>query len=77
MEFVKNGKSIILYKDNLEPDYIFFKRGLFIINQKDLSNLNELIKLSKVWANYKFKNCEYSNNLIKKIKILDKNLEYF
>ena len=74
MEFTKNGKSLILNKASDESDDIFYKRGHFIISQPNSDNLNYLIKLSKIWSNYRIKKCTYSNNLIKEINKLEKNL---
>ena len=74
MEFCKNGKSIILNKQLGESDEIFFNRGFFIINQSKLNNLNELEKLSKIWANIKFKGCKYPNFISNKIKYMEKNI---
>ena len=76
MEFSKNDYSIILYKDENESDEIFYNRGLFIINQKNLKNLdlNYLIKLSKIWANIKYKECKYSSSLMNEILNLEKNI---
>lgn len=72
MEFCKNGKSIILYKDMGESDEIFFNRGAFIISQPKLYNFNELVKLSKVWSNSKYKGCSYSYSLNKQITDMEK-----
>jgi hypothetical protein len=72
MEFCKNGKSIILYKDMGESDEIFFNRGTFIVSQPKLYNFNELVKLSKVWSNYKYKGCSYSYSLNKQITDMEK-----
>ena len=72
MEFSKNGLSIILNKDLSESDEIFYNRGLFIISQPKLNNFQELVKLSKVWSNYKYKGCSYSYSLNKQIKDMEK-----
>ena len=73
MEFKKNGISIILNKNNSEPEELFFKKGWFIINQnnklfKEYDNIN---RLSKVWINYKYKKCKYSKDLIMRIDKMD------
>lgn len=73
MEFYKNGKSIILNKEIGESDEIFYNRGLFIINQPNLNNLKDLNKLSKIWANMKYKGCKYPSFISKKIKFMEKN----
>ena len=75
MEFCKNGKSIILKKELGESDEIFHNRGLFIINQTKLNNLSDLDKLSKIWANMKFKECKYPSYITNKIKYMEKFLD--
>lgn len=73
MEFTKNGLSIILYKNISESDEIFLKRGWFIISQPDIKrNYDEIVRLSKVWENVKFRNCIYNRSLMDKIKEMDK-----
>ena len=73
MEFKKNGYSLILYKKNCESDDIFLKKGWFIISQPDvLTNYDEVIRLSKIWENIKFKNCVYSRSIMNKIEQMDK-----
>jgi len=74
MEFYKKGISIILNKQLGESDEIFYKRGFFIINQSKLDDFQELEKLSKIWSNYKFKKCNYSNDLIKLVTNMEKNM---
>ena len=69
MEFKKNGFSLFLYKKKLESDDIFLKRGWFIISQPDIqTNYDEIIRLSKIWENIKFKNCVYHKFLMNKNK---------
>ena len=73
MEFTKNGLSIILYKNISDPDEIFLKRGWFIVSQPDIKkNYDEILRLSKVWENIKFKNCVYNKNLMEKIEEMNK-----
>ena len=75
MEFKKNGYSLFLYKKNEESDEIFLKKGWFVISQPDiLTNYNEIIRLSKIWENVKFKNCEYHPSIMKKIEAMERNL---
>ena len=74
MEFYKNGKSIILHKDIGESDEVFYNRGLFIINQTKLNNLQDMEKMSKIWANIKYKGCKYSNSITNQIRYMEKNL---
>tara|TARA_B100000886_G_scaffold340147_1_gene308130 strand:+ start:1756 stop:1980 length:225 start_codon:yes stop_codon:yes gene_type:complete len=71
MEFLKNGKSVIIKKDENESYDMFYERGNFIISQINSKNLDDLIKLSKIYINIKFKKCIYNKdiyNIIKKMK---------
>jgi len=72
MEFTKDNFSIILNKYDNESYDIYFKRAEFILNNRN-SNLkyDELILLSKIFTNNKFKKCKYSNDVIKKIRNLN------
>ena len=72
MEFTKDNYSIILHKYENESYDIYFKRAEFILNNRN-SNLkfDELILLSKIFTNNKFKKCKYSNNIIEKIRNLN------
>ena len=73
MEFKKNGYSLFLYKNNLESDEIFLKKGWFIISQPDiLTNFDEILRLSKIWVNIKFKNCKYHNSIMNKLNEMEK-----
>ena len=73
MEFTKNGLSIILYKNISESDEIFLKKGWFIISQPDIKkNYEEILRLSKVWENIKFKKCIYNKSIMEKIEEMDK-----
>jgi len=77
MEFKKNGYSLFLYKKNLESDEIFIKKGWFIVSQPDiLTNYDEIIRLSKIWTNVKFKNCKYHRSLMNKLNEMDKHVTY-
>lgn len=72
IEISKGDVSFILKKYEDESYEIFYKRGDFIVKNKN-SNLNfeELVKLSKIFTNEKFKKCKYSIELNKKIKNLN------
>ena len=72
MEFTKDNYSIILDKYDNESYDIYFKRAEFILNNRN-SNLKfeELILLSKIFVNNKFKKCKYANDVIKKIRNLN------
>jgi hypothetical protein len=74
MEFKKNGFSLFLYKKNSESDEIFLKKGWFIISQPDiLTNYDEIIRLSKIWINIKFKKCVYHKYIMDKLDNMDKH----
>ena len=74
MEFKKNGFSLFLYKKNSESDEIFLKKGWFIISQPDiLTNYDEIIRLSKIWVNIKFKKCVYHKHIMNKLDYMDKH----
>jgi hypothetical protein len=72
MEFIKDNYTIILEKYDNESYDIFFKRAEFILNNRN-SNIKfeELILLSKIFTNNKFKKCKYPNHVIQKIKSLN------
>jgi len=71
IEFTKGEISFVLKKYDNESYDIFFKRGDFILkNGNSKLKFNELILLSKIFTNNKFKKCKYSNDINKKIKSL-------
>lgn len=73
MEFEKNGKSIILDINKSENYDLFIERGNFIINNIDkINSIDELIKLSHIYINYKYLNCIYEKELLDIIKNLIK-----
>lgn len=75
MEFKKNGKSIILNKNEYESDEMFLKKGWFLISQPDIiKNYDENLRLSKIWVNKKFRNCIYNKNIMEKIIEMEKNI---
>jgi hypothetical protein len=76
MEFTKNGISIIINKDRNEPDNIFYDRFWYIISQNvcDYKDLDELIKLSKIWTNIKYYKCRYPKMIASKALQLSKNI---
>lgn len=74
MEFFKNGKSIILKKDESESYDMYYERGKFIINQNNSKNLDDLIKLSKIYINIKFKKCIYNKEIFKLIKNMSQDI---
>ena len=74
MEFLKNGRSIIIKKDENESYDMFYERGNFIISQNNNINLDDLIKLSKIYVNIKFKKCTYNKDIYKIIKKMTENI---
>jgi hypothetical protein len=76
MEFTKNGLSIIINKNKNEPDNIFYDRFWYIISQNicDYTDMNELIKLSKIWTNIKYYNCKYPREIASRALQLSKNI---
>ncbi len=76
MEFSQNGFSVVVQKYQYESDEMFFDRGWFIVSQIDdkTDNLDEIVKLSKVWSNMKYMNCRYSHRLFKKVEEMSKRI---
>ena len=71
MEFNYNGNTIILTKLDSEEYDLFLERGNIIIkNILIIKNYKELVKLSHIYINYKYKNCIYPVSLLDKIKKL-------
>ena len=77
MEFSKNGLSIIVKKDENEPDNFYYERYWFIISQNmnKYKNMEELIKLSKIWINIKYLKCKYSSSITRKVIKMSKFIE--
>jgi len=58
-----------------ESDFIFNERLKFInILEKNNFEWKEAIRLSKIWANIKFKKCKYTKKIYDKIKKYDKSI---
>jgi hypothetical protein len=72
MEFTKKGISILLEKEINESDDMFLDRGWFIVSQPKNSNMDELIKYSKIWVNNKYLGCKYNRDLIDRVKQMEK-----
>ena len=71
-EFTKGEFSFILKKYDNESYDIFYKRCDFILRNKNSKlKFDELILLSKIFTNDKFKKCKYSNDINKKIRNLN------
>ena len=72
MEFTLNGKTIILEKNINESKDIFIKKGNIIIkNIKNFKNINELIRITNIYINYKYYNCIYDKEILNCIKCLE------
>ena len=71
MEFSYQGKTIILKKLDSEEFDLFLERGNIIVkNLNNITNYKQLVKLSHIYINYKYKQCIYPINLLNKIKLL-------
>jgi hypothetical protein len=68
------NKECNILKYCSEPESIFEKRLEFIKKlEKRNVDIREIIKLSKLWYNIKYKNCVYPPEIYNRIKFLDKN----
>ena len=67
--FIFDGILINIKKINNESEYIYYKRVNKIIKNYKSSNysIEELIKLSILWSNIKFKKCKYKNEIMNKV----------
>ena len=64
--FINEGRLILLEKLNDESLDILNERANFIFNYKNKNiNYDEIVKLSILWSNVKFKNCKYNDNIMK------------
>lgn len=74
--FERNGKIIIINKNDKETNFTLSKRGWFIIKQ-NINNNKELIdseKMSNVWINTKKLKCVYSKNIMDKLYLMENKL---
>jgi hypothetical protein len=74
--FERNGKIIIINKNDKETNFTLSKRGWFIIKQ-NINNNKELIeseKMSNLWINIKKLNCVYSKNIMDKLYLMENKL---
>ena len=46
--------------------------GLELTNPDILTNFDEILRLSKIWVNIKFKNCKYHNSIMNKLNEMEK-----
>lgn len=67
-----NGNIYVFTKDEREePMKIFRERIWWILNHmKDISELDNLLNLSYIWANMKHYNVKYNESIIKRIESL-------
>ena len=66
--FVNKGRLILLEKLDDESLDILNERANFIFNYKHKDiEYNEIVKLSILWSNVKFKNCKYNEDIMKKL----------
>jgi hypothetical protein len=74
--FKKGNIVCLVEKDIYESFEKFNERGWFIVNQVIKSNLNynEIVRLSKIWANIKYDGCVYNSSLMNRISELEKNI---
>lgn len=70
--FIKNGTYCFIERDKYETIERFNERGWFVVSALFCSyEMEEAIKLSRVWTNIMFDKCTYNDDLITKInKIL-------
>lgn len=73
--FIKDGNFYYLLKDKYEPMERFNERGMFVasLSPKTKSEMDEAIRLSRIWVNVKFDKCVYDQILMGKI---NKNLSF-
>lgn len=68
------GKFYVFEKDSYESRESYLKRVRFILNKiksiknPDPNQISELIRLSRFYLNTKLYGCEYSKNIMNKIK---------
>lgn len=74
--FIKNGKFLLIKREKYEPMERFNERGWFIASvlTNTQVNLDEIEKLSRIWANIKFDKCFYNDDITNKINNLSKYL---
>jgi len=72
--FILNGILINIEKLNDESDYVYYQRVKKILKNINLFNykLEEIIKLSILWSNIKYKKCKYNIEIMDKVDKLFK-----
>lgn len=60
-----------------ESNYEFQQRELFynFLKNNNTIDIKDYEKITKIWANIKFRNCKYSSNLYHFISTLDKQFK--
>lgn len=76
MIFKKDSCVINLTRDPFEPEELFIERGYFVVSQKPKSKqeFNYAILYSRIYINYNFKNCNYTDYIIMELNKMIKNL---
>lgn len=72
--FAKNGFICTVNKLPNEPDNIFIDRGWFVVSQHPITKqeYDEAVKYSILWANCQLYNCRYSDEIMDKLKKMDR-----
>ena len=74
--FTKAGYACLIAPDAGEPYEHFIERGLFVASQKPDSDqkYQDAILYSRIWLNVKLHGCEYSSEITKKLREMEKNM---
>ena len=67
--FIKDGTFYSLKRDKYESMERYNERGWFVVSvsPKTLDELNEAIRLSRIWICIKFDKCVYDKNVMDRI----------
>jgi|SaaInlStandDraft_3_1057020.scaffolds.fasta_scaffold24773_2 hypothetical protein len=73
--FEKDGQFHIINKNEFEDNPDFFLRGWLIAKQhpETKKDYDLMVLYSKLYLNYKIKGCTYTDDIMKKIKLVEKN----
>ena len=74
MQIIFNDSKKTLAQLTDESNYIFKLRGEFIQKNLQKYSWKDAVKLSKIWANIKWKHCRYHHNIYHQIKQLDSSI---
>lgn len=63
--FIRNGKFVIIGRDEYETNTHFNMRGEYVLNNDPQNNdqYNSAIKKSRIWANKCYYNCQYNQEI--------------